>query len=840
MLIIRFSRYLVGLVTLYISQGYPNKKESRTFRDPGSHRSFLMPIIGALIAAGGALPLGAVAEERSLALEEIIVTAQKREESLQQTPLAISALSGDQLENLGITGLGDMMAGALPSLRIQPFPNNPGTLIISMRGVGPADAGQITKDPGVGIYLDGVYLGRAQGLGLDVIDVDRIEVLRGPQGTLYGRNVAGGAVNLISKRPLGEFGFKQTLSYGDEFGESKSVTHLETASFGGLAARFSFVTHEHDGYVENAGDGSAFSDYNAYDKQGGRLALSWEASDTFTADYTYDKSSSEFVQNYYQLHDIGNLMAYDPAVLPPPDLRLLATPRTPEAQQLFQNIGAGAYLGALRPFPNDEPSNSQVSESRAALYLAPNEVDVEGHSLILDWDISDSVTLKSITSSRELEQETHTNYGGVFGVGLASIAPFGQIEQEQLSQEFQLIGSAGSIEYVLGAYYYSEEASEATALTATALRLAFVPLSMNPRDPNFQASITPFPLIIGGAVQGLDEPVGLIPGTMHPMRIASTETDSWAVFGQVRWQATDKLGITLGLRYTEDQKDSERPRQNAMPQDPIPVSKIDDSSTDPMVTLDYDWNDSLNTYIRFATAYKAGGVNLRSNEFPSYKKETVDAWEIGFKSTFWDSRARVNIAAWMSDYEDMQIDFSDPIDVTISETFNASNGNVELSGIEIEVSVRLTEGLLLSLDYNYSDWSLKPQPNPLDDDMLADFEIAQMPRHAGSLNLDYQFKPSSFGTLSVHLNYYGQSSAGMRYSPLGNLRRDGRDLVNGRISLSDIAVGENGGAFRISLWGKNLLDEEFVLYSITHSASSSVSDAWGEPRSVGVALVYEY
>ncbi len=786
----------------------------------------------------------AAAQERATVLEEVIITAQKREETLQDAPIAVSTLTGLQLEQRGITGLGDMIAGAMPSVKIQPFPQNPGTLVVSIRGIGPADAGQITKEPGVGIYQDNIYLGRSQGLGLDLADLERIEVLRGPQGTLYGRNVVGGAVNLISKKPSGEFGLKQNVSYGFEHDDLKTITHINTDRYAGVAAKVSYLYSDQDGWVENLGSGSQFHDYNEFEKQGARLALNWDNDSNITADYVYDWADSDIMQNYFQLHDAGNLAVYNADTLAPPDLSLLSEPVAdwgPDQFAILGNISSGAYLAQLEPFPNDEPANKAVDKTRAALAVEPNKVKVQGHAVTLSWDINDSTTLKSFTSYRELKQETHINYGGVFGIDLANIAPYDHIEQDQWSQEFQLVGSAlnDKIEYVAGAYYYNENVSEIQPLSGTAMELAFVPLVTNPADLANPGTVAPFIVVRDGALVTLPSSVPIAPGPNYPGRDVSAKTESSALYGQARWQANEKLGLTLGLRYTRDKKDSKRDYFGGVLVNQ--VANNNDSSVDPMFTVDYDWNEAINTYLRYATGYKAGGVNLRSNTFREYDQEEVESYEFGLKSTFWDQRARLNTALWTSNYGDYQIDFSDPTDVTVSETFNASNGNVELWGLEVEFSVIPVEGLTLTFDYNFIHWSLDPQPNPLNPGGPEEvFDVPQAPKHSGTVSADYEFEPYSWGTLLVHVDYIGQSSEDMRFSPKNNKRRDGRNLFNARVTLADLEVGPQTGMLSASLWAKNLTDEDYVVYSITNGGTDSVADAWGEPRSVGVSLVYEY
>jgi iron complex outermembrane receptor protein len=790
------------------------------------------------------LSLVAAAQERATALEEVIITAQKREETLQDAPIAVSTLNGYQLEQRGITGLGDMVAGAMPSVKIQPFPNDPSTLIVSIRGIGPADAGQITKEPGVGIYQDNVYLGRSQGLGLDLADLERIEVLRGPQGTLYGRNVVGGAVNLISKKPAGEFGVKQNLNYNFDFAGVQSISHVDTDRYAGVAAKVSYLYADQDGWVENIGKGNQYHDYNEFEKQGARLALNWDNESNITADYVYDWADSDIMQNYFQLHDAGNLTVYNADSLAPPDLSLLQVPISnwgPDQFALVNNISSGAYLGQLSPFPNDEPPNKAVDKTRAALLVEPNKVQVDGHAFTLAWDINDSTMLKSISSYRELNQETHYNYGGVFGIGLATIAPFEQIDQDQWSQEFQLVGSAldDRIEYVAGAYYYNENVSEIQPPSGTVMELAFVPLVTSLADLAAPGAVAPFIVTRNGALVTLPVGVPIQPGATYPGRDVSSETESAALYGQARWQATDKFGATLGLRYTNDQKDSQRDYFGGVAVNQVADSN--DDSVDPMLTLDYDWNEAVNSYVRYATGYKAGGVNLRSNTFAEYDPEEVESYELGVKSTFWDQRARLNTALWTSNYADYQIDFSDPADITVSETFNASNGNVELWGLETEFTVIPVDGLTLAFDYNFIQWSLDPQPNPLNPGGPPEvFDIPQAPKHSGTVSADYEFEPFSWGTLLLHADYIGQSSEDMRFSPKNNKRRDGRNLFNARVTLADLAIGSQPGALSASLWAKNLTDEDYVIYSITNDSVASVSDAWGEPRSVGVSLVYEY
>nr|WP_239547536.1 TonB-dependent receptor [Spongiibacter marinus] len=219
------------------------------------------------------------------ALEEVVVTAQKKAESLQDAPISLTAFGQQALENKGINSLADIGAN-VPSMSIEPFPINNATLRIFIRGIGISDA-QITQDPPVGIYMDGVYIARSTGTALDVADLERIEILRGPQGTLYGRNTTGGAINLVSKRPNTEaFEFEQKFTVGDRYLlTSKTSANIPITDT--LAAKLAFLHTEQDGFVENTGPGGDFGDREV---QGYRMDVRWDINDSLTLDYAYDHS----------------------------------------------------------------------------------------------------------------------------------------------------------------------------------------------------------------------------------------------------------------------------------------------------------------------------------------------------------------------------------------------------------------------------------------------------------------------------------------------------------------------------------------------------------------------
>ncbi len=732
---------------------------------------FVKNTIAAVLAAVMAwLPYDrAAAEEEAYVLDEVIVTAQKREQSLQDAPIAISVMNDVQLELRRIVDLKALETGAIPSLRVMPNGNTTSNLVVAIRGNAPGDPTEVTRDPAVAIYLDGVYLARSHGLGMDLVDLERIEVLRGPQGTLFGRNSIGGAVSLVSKKPTGKFGFRQSVDVG-RFDELRSVTRIDLPTIAGVNAKLDFVHSERDGWVNNTAPGEA--DYTEYTKDGGRLAIHWPASDSFTLDYSFDFSDAETAQNYFQF-----------------------------------------YADRIGVF-GDEPDRR--SETRLPAQLEPSVSDQQGHSLIVSWNQSENLTIESISGYRKLEDISNNNYLGTLyfnGLSDASVT-----DQDQLSQEFQLIGTHERLKWAAGIYYLKEDLSKTL-------------------QDSFTLDI--FGLFGGGPLSQITPPTtfdALASGDFLPPRIVHSEARSTAVYGQATWTPAvldDALRLTLGLRYTEDERSATR-FETA-----LSISDQDSEHVDTTAAVEYEWNDSVSTYAKWSTGYKAGGVNTRSVSFMPFEEETADTIEIGLKSEFWERRARFNIAAFMTDYDDLQLDFIDPVNPTILETINAAR-KVDVDGLEFDLTVAPLEGLRIGASYSYLDGDMPLQPNPLAGGVLQQFFVPQAPKHAGALTLDYRFEPWRFGTLSAHISM--TSTDDYFYTPIvGEQRTDSYTLFNARLTLADIALGPDGGTLKVSAWAENLTDEEYVVIAFPiGDPAVSIAQAFGDPRTLGVNVTYEF
>ena len=720
------------------------------------------------LAAACAVPLStpspSLAEsERPTALEEVLITAKRPERSLQDAPIAISVLDDVQLETLDITSLAGLEGGAIPSLRVQPFGNAPSTLIISIRGNGPTDVGQVTREGSVGVYMDGFFLSRAQGLALELADVERVEVLRGPQGTLFGRNATGGAVNVVTKRPTGELGFKQSLRYG-RFDEFRSVTRINLPEAAGVRVKFDYVHHQRDGWVDNTAPGEA--DYNAFNKDAARVSMDWRPSDDLEFQYRFDFAETSAAQLYFQLFE--------------------------------DNIG---IIGV---------EDGRQRETRFPVApLEPSVTEHRMHALTASWSISDTMTLRSLTSYRELDEETRNNYAGALYFNGLIFAE--DVDQEQWTQELQLLGTTGRFEWLAGFYYYEEDVRAVTENL----------FSLNLNIPT------------GGPVVPIIPPTDF--GGIIPVRTVDADARSVAVYGHATWTPPvldDRLRIDLGLRYTDDSRSGSRADAVTVPFD------LDTDQVDPSVTVVFDWTDTISTYVKWSNGYKAGGVSPRSASFQPYFEEEAETFEIGLKSEFWDRRARLNLALFATDYQGLQIDFADPDDVQTIETINATN-KVQVDGLELDLTVVPVPGLVVGLSYTYLDGDIPPQPNPLAGGAVQQFLLAQTPSHAGFFSLDYTFAPFRFGTLTAHVDVSATDE--YAYLPVGFQLFDAYTLVNARLTLADIPLGGNAGALSLSVWGRNLTDEEYVVFGFpVLDPPIAVTQAFGTPRTVGFDVTYAF
>ncbi|HEX7854235.1 MAG TPA: TonB-dependent receptor [Sphingobium sp.] len=708
-------------------------------------------------------------------LTDIVVTAQKRETNLQRTPISISVVSAADLENRHVISLESLADGSIPTLRIAPMFSRSSALTVGMRGIGTlGDSNQPSRDQGVGVYIDGVFMGRAQGLGSALYDVERIEVLKGPQGTLFGRNTEGGAISIVTKRPSGEFGMRATVGASSFNGREASV-HLDLPRTGNISVKLDGLITTRDGTVDNPAPGQ--HDFNAYNKRGLHAAVLWEPMTNLSALYSFDVSRDETTPYYLQL--------------------------------LSKNTG---------PLLVAQPDRARVANIGVPQPWAIG--DTQGHLLTLDWKVSPEIELKSISSARNLSQSQNDNGSsnlGVFIPGYSNNSNFSRFSladvwQSQYSEELQVIGTLPQVNFVIGGFYYHERVNDN---------------AWTPYTNKWNADGTGYTIL----------PTPVQSQYPFPDRASEAKTDSVGVFGQTTWtpaMLNDIAHLTVGGRYTHDKKTGSLDKVNGLDSNFLLNASWD--HFDPMVNLAIDVTPDVHLYGKWSTGYKAGGANSRSQTFRAFNPESVSTFEIGAKTEFLDHHARFNIAAYTSAYKDMQVDFIAPV-VTVPattrttiETMNA-NGNGRIKGIEADLTVTPVNGLTLTGSYAYTDVRLPLAANPFQGNALVTVYPVYTPKNAASGAIDYVLTmPDS--TLRLHLDgNYSSSQYAMASDPT---KSDSSFIVNGRVSLGDIHMAHGGPSMELSVWARNLFNEAHLFVKANGGSSLGYYGIYNEPRTVGV------
>ena len=604
----------------------------------------------------GASPAFAQTGETSATTDEIIVSARRRNESLQDVPVAISAFSGDRLETSGATDLTDI-GDITPNVTLETSRATNSTLTAFIRGVGQQDpvAG---FEAGVGIYIDDIYLNRPQAALLDIYDVERIEVLRGPQGTLYGRNTIGGAVKYVTKRLTDDPSASLRLT-GGTYGQFDAVGTFSLplavdSGIGDLRIGGGVAYLSRNGFGENLN----IPELDNYNKNifAARASIEWEPSDAlsirFAGDWTEDNSD------------------------PRHGHRLLP------------------YTLPVAPFTSF-PALDNVYDTRAGLNSPEQDVRSRGISNVVEYEASDTITFKNIVSYRDDETATPIDFDSL---PLVDLDVPGLYENHQFSEEFQAIYSGERLNGLVGFYYLSANA------------------------------LTSFDVLLSG-------------GALDVFTSADVDTRSWSVFGDFTFDVTDRLAVSLGGRYTEDERSIYLRRQVflgglsptfggplrppfAVQTDLTADADFDDFS--PRASVSYKINDDHTTYVSYAKGFKGGSFDPRcvavtapnidgdavpgaldpddQRAFCLFQPEEIKTYEFGLKSTLGGGVATSNFAVFYSDYKDVQIPGSFGLDTNgdgVADTFAGVTTNAAsatLWGIEWEGNVRFAQDWLSSGD----------------------------------------------------------------------------------------------------------------------------------------------
>ncbi|CAB1368313.1 TonB-dependent receptor [Denitratisoma oestradiolicum] len=759
------------------------------------------------------------------ALEEIIVTAQKRAENVQDVPISIQTLDAAALEKNVIVSLTDMRSQA-PGVTINNFPlAQESTLFITMRGSQQFSAA-VTLDQPVAIHLNGVYLARSDGLNsVTAADLERVEILKGPQGTLVGRNAVAGAVNIVTAKPTFDgFHFKQqvTVATRDQL-VTKTAANLPITD--ALAARISYLHKSIDEPVNGIKNSGPGPELGTSQTDAWRLDFRWKPASMVTVDYGYDFTKMK-------LQD-----------------------------QPFVCLGATTILA------NKADCTSDYRSTLTGVSAQPDsEIEVEGHTVNVDWVASDTLTVRSITGYRKLTETYYKNmiyssgnYGYIAGP-VTSLPPASSVtvpmpassvpsivNQDQISQEFQFVGRPSDyFNYTAGLYYFEEKGYEA------------------PSQYSYRPSANSATLI-------------------RPHQ-AWARNESWAAYGQFSWRPdvlSRKLEIVPGVRYTRDTRDvsvidngivsyaldATSYRQSL---GPTPTQSgsghLTGSKVTPSLSVMYHFDDQMMGYGKIVKGYRTGGFNMGDGNLAraltGFSPETLTSQELGFKGQFFENRLRTNLAYFVMDYKDQQMQIADPQVVGRYTAIIANAGKSQIKGLELEVAYAVTKNLRLGLSWTRLDLEYKKVVAPGTTTNVASRFYRKLPKNNYTVNVDYRFPDLGFpGRLEAHLDYshmdaqsgsttdgitQGGVFAGFTATKFGELDlTPAYSVWNGRLALNGISTAPDGqGDVSVGLWAKNLTDKKYLSYVMAGAPFGGITGTalglWAPRRTVGFDVIYRF
>ena len=749
-------------------------------------------------------------------IEEVLVTAQKREQSLQDVPLSVQVLGSDQLKQNRVTDLADISV-LTPNLYIS------GNGEVAIRGVSTLVVGSGFDDSSP-TYLDGIYLDNSLILS-ELYDVDRIEVLRGPQGTLFGRNASAGAINVASVAPTDTLEGSIVLGYGTE--DEKVFRGVLNAPLSdGLRLRLSGTKRERDGWIDSVNSDDEFGDI---DHTAFRGRLAWDLSQSVTADFSAD---------YYDEDDLTPIAA----VLRGSELE-----------------GFGGVI-----FPTGDLDDTSLPTSRNPATGVPlasgSDSDSYGVSASFNFELTDTLSLLSATSYRKTDLSVSVDSVGSVSPddAIASIALLTDREPETFNQEFRLSQVTDSVDWFVGFNYYKQETKSLETVTATEGDLGF-PLTSTTGDAS------------GNTV----------------------DVDSFAIFSDAVFFMSDKLSLTVGLRYSYDEKEirwddtvSVAPANSIhapvidgefylvdLPPSlggtgeilfPLYDARVDENwdNVSGRLVLDYNLNDSTLLYGSVSTGYKSGGFNtlpaVGQDPDDPVDEETAINYEVGTKGTWFDDRLRLNGAVFFTDYDDFQTQATSP------GQFAAVNvtADADIYGAELDALWLVNDALAFTVAAGYLDAEYTEQADAGGLPALEEGqELVGAPEYSASISGDYRLLLDDVGSLRFNVTYS---------------YRDGHRLINDPVNTLNAAVASSDSSFRfvdadvrtksyevlnaratytsvseqwsLSVWGTNLLDETYrsdpsaMLGNslLNFTGRALVTYGRNEPRMAGLEFSYNF
>ncbi|MFT5710761.1 MAG: iron complex outermembrane receptor protein [Halioglobus sp.] len=757
-----------------------------------------LPVAIAILSSCAVAPAVTWAEEVSkISLEEVIVTAQKREQNLQEVPISISSFNAFELENMGVTSIIDLEK-SVPNAQFRASRATNSTLTAYIRGVGQQDP-LWGFEPGVGVYVDDVYYARPQAAVMDVFDVERIEVLRGPQGTLYGKNTVGGAIKYITRTMTGEATGRAKVTVGDygqkEITLSGQLPVIANTLYVGAAVS----KMERDGY----GDVSTGYDINT---------------GTFTA--------SE--ENYNKDVEVGRI----------------SIEYTPTENLFFRLAADKTQDESNQPCGTQSNQTSLTHPATGELFLASgnpydsacgtthkSNVENKGYSLTARYDVSDALSLKYVYADREGETEQFIDFEGT---PLDSFDVPASYEDDQQSHELQLNYTAERFAVVAGLYYF-------TGNSAGAFDVVLNNLDGTPMDG------THFDLAIGGDVDttsqsaylnvnfNVTDTITLTAGvrTTKDEKDSNIQRFSYITGNSFPYTTTQGSGFIFGdpaddflLAISTDISDDE----------------ADDSWTETSPTVKVDWqlSDDIMVYASYAEGFKSGGFDMRGNAAlnpnvaDGYDPETVETWEAGIKSELFDNRLRLNFTVFDMDYTDMQLTVQQAQPAPIffsSDVLNA--GTAEISGFELEAWGQITQNFSTTLVVGYLDAQLNEVISG-GVDVSDTWEMLNAPEWTGQLGFNYDWDLGSAGSVMLNTALaYRDSSRNFNNVTCSCDQDESYNLWDASANWYS-----SDDHWTVGLYLKNINDEEYKTGG--YNLGSGELAFYGAPRTWMANVAYQF
>ena len=722
--------------------------------------------------------------EPTAQLEELVVTARRREERLQDAPVAVTALSAQALQSRGVDSI-DQIAKFAPSIRFDGAAALSGgnyNATVFIRGVGQNDFA-IFSDPGVGTYVDGVYYARSIGGTLDAFDVSSIQVLRGPQGTLFGKNTIGGAVVVTTAQPGDSFGGKIEGVVGSR-NRRDLKGYIDLPLSEKAALRLSAGRLTRDGYGKRLLTGDDLGDRNA---TAARAQLRWEASDTVTVSLSTDYTRAREHSAPQKLLVIGAVPGF--AVGP-----FMAN----------FNTYVAPSLGITAPNGQKSLNTSFLTNDPYTTYgTGPNvnDLDLWGASGTIDWDLG-AVTFKSITAVRGLKA-TFARDGD--NTPFTYRETFNHDVQAQYSQEFQLGGQSfdNRLTWVAGAYAFAERGTDSGyALLA----------------PGLAAGASPPPFSPSASVY------------------TRVKAKTYAVFAQGSFNFTDRLSATVGARYNRDEKDYRLDHRRR--RDGGIIAQLGKgaswNSFTPKLGLEFKATPDILVYASAGKGFKSGGFNARplndASEVTQYEPETLLTYEAGAKTSWFDRRLILNVAGYFSDYQDIQ--------VTVNQTprnFVANAAGGEVKGVEVELQARPTAHWAFNFGLGHMDAKYTEVGTGLAAGQVLPITLAthfvKAPEWTLNGGVEYTLDLPGGGALTARADW-------SRYSTVYNDVANDPDLTQPAYDLfgARIAYTSPDQVWQAAVFGSNLSDERYMVSGNASSGFGLKEASFGRPREWGLSL----